>query len=459
MFGPGAADAGSIRRSLMIAVSLSLLVSLFVLPGSASGQANSTKEFTATISPTVDGAGRNDAPYTLTVTNALSSGITLGSANVTVPSGYSDVKGFSVSASGGKSWSASLSLDGGVIELRAGGGNRKLSAGESVVLSFTADTPSSAGFHEWTTEAKPSSDFGGTSFHEIVGPQPTVEIVEVVVCEKLEIKSITDQATGIADVAVVDEPFDVEVQAQYGDGEPCAVDDDTTVSLSATGGTAALGGNTSDDILAGDDTVTIQGVTYPKLENINVCASAPGLSQDCKFLGVTSALEPLNFEPGEPFTVAAGGCTSASPGNICVIVQGNNGADGYLSQGACNGFPGTEGITTPCTTADSLFSVIGNLKDADGNPLYTETNPLVVTILCYKDDCKQKGNPRSGVPFFPVYFQLADGQPFEPLEECATKGVINPNQEACVDIKSSNRSPQGDLMLIVLMKSDPRGRI
>jgi hypothetical protein len=453
MLGTGATESGSARRSLVIAVSLSMLVSLFVLPGSAVGNPNSTKEFTATISPTVDGAGRNDAPYTLTVTNALSSGVTLGSANVTVPSGYDEVKGFSVSASGGKSWSAELVA--GVIELRAGGGNRKLSAGESVVLSFTADTPTSAGFYEWTTEAKPSTDFGGTSFHDLLGSQPTVEIVEEVVCEKLEIQSITDQATGFPDVAVVDEPFDVEVQAQYGDGSACAVDADTLVTLTATGGTKSLGGTTTGTILAGEDTVTIEGATYPELENINVCASAPGLSQDCKFLGMTSALEPFDFQTGETFTVQT--CTQASPGSQCLIVQGNNGGGGYISQGACSGFPGTEGLPN-CITADSLHSIIGDLKDSEGNPLYTETNPLVVTILCYKDDCKNKGNPRSGVPFFPVYFQADGAEEFVALNECATKGVINPGEDACVDIKSSNRSPQGDLMLVVLIKSDPRLR-
>jgi hypothetical protein len=454
MFGPGAADAGSIRRSLMIAVSLSLLVSLFVLPGSASGQANSTKDFTATITPTTDGTGRNDAPYTLTVTNAPSSGIDLGSANVTVPSGYSDVKGFSLTTPAGKPWSASLVS--GVIQLRASRGNAKLSAGQSVVLSFTADTPTSAGFYEWTTEAKPSTDFGGTSFHDLLGTQPTVQIVEEERCEKLSILSITDQATGFPDVAVVDEPFDVEVQAQYADGSPCAVEEDTTVTLSATGGTASLGGTTTGDILAGEDTVTIQGVTYPKLENINVCASAPGLSQDCKFLGMTSALEPFDFQTGETFTVQT--CTQASPGSQCLIVQGNNGGGGYISQGACNGFPGTEGITTPCITSDALHSVIGDLKDENGDPLYTDTNPLVLTILCYKDDCKNKGNPRSGVKFFPVYFQAEGETEFVALNECTVKGVINEGEESCVDIKSSNRSPQGDLMLVVLFKSDPRWR-
>jgi hypothetical protein len=40
------------------------------------------------------------------------------------------------------------------------------------------------------------------------------------------------------------------------------------------------------------------------------------------------------------------------------------------------------------------------------------------------------------------------------------KGVINPGEQvyACVDLKSSNRSPQGDLMLVVLLRADPRFR-
>src|SRR3989441_5033461 len=66
------------------------------------------RNYSATILPTSDLAGRPASSYTLTIKNESSSTKDLGSAKITVPSGYSSVVIGTVTAPAGKSWTASL---------------------------------------------------------------------------------------------------------------------------------------------------------------------------------------------------------------------------------------------------------------------------------------------------------------------------------------------------------------
>src|SRR5262249_2809407 len=136
--------------------------------------ANPVRNYSATVSPTTDTAGHVLSSYTLTVKNETSSDQDLGSVNVTVPTGYTTVVLGSVTASSGKTWTAALSLS--VIQLRSNSNPNRLAPGESVSVALTVTAPCTAGSYTWTTAARQSTDFSGSTNFTLVGSDPTVTI-------------------------------------------------------------------------------------------------------------------------------------------------------------------------------------------------------------------------------------------------------------------------------------------
>jgi len=126
--------------------------------------------FTATISPTTCLTGETES-YTITITNDMSSssGVTLGSAKVTIPSGFTAVTVTSVTASAGKDWTAGVAS--GKINLDADHSWDELSRGQYVSVTFSATAPGTPGTREWTTEA-----YGCEEVFTIIPPQPTVTV-------------------------------------------------------------------------------------------------------------------------------------------------------------------------------------------------------------------------------------------------------------------------------------------
>jgi len=127
--------------------------------------------FTATISPTTCLTGETKT-YTITITNDMSSssGVKLGSAEVTIPSGFTSVSIISVSPPSGKTWTKGISS--GKINLDAKYSSDELSRGESVSVTFSAKALGTAGTYEWTTKAYGCEEPEFT----IVGPQPVVTV-------------------------------------------------------------------------------------------------------------------------------------------------------------------------------------------------------------------------------------------------------------------------------------------
>jgi hypothetical protein len=121
--------------------------------------ATSTKYYSTALAPASVGVGAT-APETLTLSNSALSSQTLGSENVTVPSGYSATAG-AVTAPTGKAWTATVSA--GVVQLRAKTTGDALAPGESVSVSLTVNVPCdpTASGAVWTTEAKQSNGFNG----------------------------------------------------------------------------------------------------------------------------------------------------------------------------------------------------------------------------------------------------------------------------------------------------------
>jgi len=98
-----------------------------------------------------------------------SSGVTLGSAKITIPSGFTSVTITGVTASAGKDWNAWVAS--GKINLEADHSWDELSRGQSVWVTFSAIAPGVAGTYEWTTEA-----WGCAEPFTIIPPQPTVTV-------------------------------------------------------------------------------------------------------------------------------------------------------------------------------------------------------------------------------------------------------------------------------------------
>ena len=137
--------------------------------------------FSSTTTPASVTAG-SDNTHSITIENCNNTGACSGfttffsqsikSATVEVPAGFTVISPLSVSATGGKVWTASLS--GSTIELVKTGPDQ-LSPGESVTVSFDATAPCEAGFYEWTSAAFNADDLLSTPY-DLVGGQPEVEV-------------------------------------------------------------------------------------------------------------------------------------------------------------------------------------------------------------------------------------------------------------------------------------------
>ena len=129
------------------------------------------RNFTATISPNNAMTGESKS-YTITITNDTNSDKDLGSAVVTIPSGFTSVSITNIVPPSGKTWKASLVS--GQIKLTADKPNDKLGPGQNVSVTFSATAPATAGTYTWNTTAYEGEDWKGQQF--TTGTQPTVTV-------------------------------------------------------------------------------------------------------------------------------------------------------------------------------------------------------------------------------------------------------------------------------------------
>ncbi len=155
-----APSANRKRTILALVLAGSLVGAALALPALA---AVTKKLYTPTISPITSAPGATQS-YTFTIGNAPTSNQSLGSANISVPSGFtvSTTPPLTVSAPAGKTWTAALS--GSTILLRSGAtSSNGLSPGQQVSVTFDADAPCAAAKYEWRTQVKQSNDFLGNN--------------------------------------------------------------------------------------------------------------------------------------------------------------------------------------------------------------------------------------------------------------------------------------------------------
>lgn len=149
------------RGILVLAVALVIFAAL-AIPASGAP----TKYYSSSISPACVTAN-SPTNFALTLKNENPpGGQSFASANVTVDPNFTAVSPTMsitfVPASTTKSWTATL--NGSIIELRSGKtSSNGVFPGESVVVHFTATTPSTEGSYSWAIQVKQSNDFRGTN--------------------------------------------------------------------------------------------------------------------------------------------------------------------------------------------------------------------------------------------------------------------------------------------------------
>jgi hypothetical protein len=273
----------------------------------------------------------------------------------------------------------------------------------------------------------------------------------------LDIVSTTDTASGLG-APVQSRPFNVVVRVLDTAGQPTTVNQATTIVLEEVSGPGVLGGTTTAVIPRDGSGATISGATYSQFANGVVLRvrAASGVNLDPHQVTVEVALKAAGADAtaGDPLNLTDPDC-AAPTGTVSTCGQFllPNGASGHVtvSVGSCEGLNGPPGIE--CRSGALLVTAIGNLKDEDGEPLYTKDSPATVVFACDKDLCRETAN---GVPKLPLFYTLNNTGPLEKeAGPCPAKGVIGQNQDACVDYVSSSRS-RGDLYLHLLFVADAR---
>jgi hypothetical protein len=272
----------------------------------------------------------------------------------------------------------------------------------------------------------------------------------------LDIVSVTDTASGLG-APVQDRPFNVTVRVFDTSGQPTTITQATTVVLEEVSGPGVLGGTTTAVIPRNGSSATISGATYSQFANGVVLRvrAASGVNLESDEVTVEVALKAVgaNASPRRSLNLTDSSCaTPTAQVPTCGQFLLPNGGSGHvtLSINSCEGLG-------DCKTAGGLRALvvtgIANLKDANGNPLYSKTSPATLVVACDKDLCRETAN---GVPKLPLIYTLNNtGQLDKVALPCPAKGVVG-EEAACVDYASSSRH-QGDLYLHLLFAADMRG--
>ena len=271
----------------------------------------------------------------------------------------------------------------------------------------------------------------------------------------LAVISVNDAGTGLAG-AVVGRPMSVVVESRDLTGAPMALTKDTTVLLGSTGGPGTLSGVTTGTIAKNSSRTTISGALYSAFANgVTLTATeTAGVALAPTSVTVNIAHTAVNVQanPHQALNVTDPGCPGPTPDlPVCGFLLLDNGGNGavLMSVGSC------DQILTCRTGGGSTAELVTasvNLKDANGNPLYTHADPATLILACDKTLC---GN--GGVGQFPVTVDLTDSGAFTTLGDCPAKGVLGADQSACVDQVQSTKDNAGDVYTYILFVHDIRG--
>jgi hypothetical protein len=298
----------------------------------------------------------------------------------------------------------------------------------------------------------------------------------------LRITSITDASHRPAlPLPVVNEPFNVSFKVVDSAGNIVRWPN-VLVVLSPLNGSGLL---VAPPVLSSNGRGVIHAIYSVPFDGLRLRLSSPGLLPARATLDISADGSGSGL-PGVSLTLTAGDI-SLSTG--LAVADLSNGANGpvTLTIGPC-----VPDFMTSCVGALSEFSLIGNFKDAAGNPLYSDSDPASVSWTCNGTVCPP---PPDFVPgsstrtqlqveefrTHPMYVALRnpDGtfQPFALAPACngingapLPTGTINPQDtggvEFCVDVGAISRanaqcqttcsSWSGPLTLPTLFVEDPR---
>jgi hypothetical protein len=281
----------------------------------------------------------------------------------------------------------------------------------------------------------------------------------------LSIVSVTDRGTKLPG-PVKKRPFDVKVKVVDSEGRKTTVSKATTIVLIELSGPGVLFGNTTAVIPAGGSSTTIHGAKYSKYGNGVVLAvfAVDGAKLASDKIKVDVALTAVSAfaTPGERLKLIDPNCVAPTPKvPTCGKLILENGAKGRVIMAihSCKGLEKRGGI--PCRERGDIqalvVTVIANLKDFDGDPLYSRKDPATVVVICDKVLCGKTGYSRhKHVPKIPLIYTLKNTGPLTNVAPpCPKKGVIGKGQEVCTDFAQS-RVRDGDLYTYGLFKVDPR---
>ena len=446
----------TIRVALGFVVSIAVVLTATVSGVSAS---SSVKSYSAALVSPASAIAGSTTTYTFQFTNSTFSTNTMGSVQIALPAGFSGLKPGVASAPNG-AWEevAGACVYGSptpcptVLQVDTGalGGTGKLNPGQSLTLTLTATAPVTPGVYTWNTAAKPSSDFSGTSLFTLSGAQPSIIVASPRgLATQLAIVSVTDEGTGLPE-PVKAQPFDVAFVTEDAFGNPSPVSQQTTVALTLqTGtGTGTLSGTLTATIPAGQSQDTIAGALYSVAENgvVLVVSATAGdsLHSAQDKVNVQSFAASIVGTPGVPTTLSATACQNPTPQlPTCAVTFFQHGVKGkaFLSGGVC------QGIATNCLTNGTeislLMNVTANMKDANGNPLYSRTDPAVTVVACDKSLCGG-----GGINTFVLLVDLHGTGNYVQAPACPSKGTIAPTGVPfCVDYVTSHRDNAGDTLL------------
>jgi hypothetical protein len=216
------------------------LIGALLAAPSVSGAKAAVKQYLSKISPTAVSGNTTGNSFKVTITDCggtplespctASSTIQLGSAQILVPTRFSNVTFVSASSPNGRNWTGSW--DGTYVQAWAVTGADKLNAGDKVDLTFTADVSGcETGSFEFTTTA-----WGSTPTHtgETFMPlqQPTVAVNG---CGLESGDSITDPVTGQTETITGD--FQGHVNISFGGNTADCSFDARPTAATGDGGT------------------------------------------------------------------------------------------------------------------------------------------------------------------------------------------------------------------------------
>jgi hypothetical protein len=160
-------DRGALRRwrrRNVLASALVLVLAAIVLQSSAAG--TSSKPYTATITPTTL-VGGTTTSVTFSITNNANPQ-TLGSVNLTAPSGFSNAS-YVIASGPGTIDPTSTST---VLKLR----NLNLAPSAKVTVTMDTTAPCAGGSYPWSLKVKQSNDFNGPPGNDFSGVAPTTQV-------------------------------------------------------------------------------------------------------------------------------------------------------------------------------------------------------------------------------------------------------------------------------------------